>query len=109
MPVRKRWWMVVTLLFGGRVAFAIVLCMRDMYATGRVILPVTLRQVLGIQPGQTVASRQSGDEVIVQTLNSVDDVRAMLERAARQNGTWGKTYDINAVRAESAVRRYIDS
>ena len=84
-----------------------------MYATvtskGQVTLPAELRRALGIKPGQTVGFRQDGDHTIMEAPASIEDVRAMLERSARRNGTWGTTSDVPPAWQEAAVRRYADS
>jgi len=87
--------------------------MSMMYATvtskGQVTLPVGLRRALGIEPGQTVGFRRSGDQVVMETAAPVDAVRDMIEQAARRNGTWGKSPDLDALRREAAVGRYADA
>ena len=84
--------------------------MSVMYATvtskGQVTLPVELRRLLGIEPGQTVGFRQEGGKAVLEPAGDVQAVRATLERAARRNGTRGQVPDPSAVwRDEVAGRR----
>ena len=87
--------------------------MSVMYATvtskGQVTLPAELRRAFGIKPGQTIGFRPSGDHVIIEPAAAVEDVRDMLEQAARRNGTWGTAPAVPPAWQEAAVRRYGDA
>ena len=87
--------------------------MSVMYATvtskGQVTLPVELRRQLGIEPGQTIGFRRVGDTIVLEAAGEVEGVRAMLERAARRNGTWGTAPLAPQAWREAAGRRYADS
>jgi len=87
--------------------------MSVMYATvtskGQVTLPVELRRLLGIEPGQTVGFREEGGRAVLEPAGNVQAVRATLERAARRNGRWGAVPDASAVWQDAVVRRHADA
>ncbi len=84
--------------------------MSVMYATvtskGQVTLPVALRRMLGIVPGQTVGFREEDGQVTLEAGFDVEAVRAMLEDSARRRGTWGAAPEKSDSWQEEAVRRY---
>lgn len=56
---------------------------------GQITLPAEIRRLLGFRPGQKLAVRVEGDQVVIDRPESVESLRATLRAEAEAAGSWG--------------------